>query len=366
VKIVIAPDSFKGGPSATLVAEAIAAGWRRARPSDELVSLPMADGGEGTLDALGSGIAGARRCPVASLTGPDGRFLDGEYLRLPDGTAVVEMASVSGLPLMDDLDPLGATSRGVGQVILAALDDGAERLVLGVGGSASTDGGTGALAALGARFLDADGGPIEDGGGALHSLSRIDLTALRPAPPGGMEILTDVTSPLLGPHGSAAIFGPQKGADARDVELLEAGLTRLATQLGGDPAQPGAGAAGGIAYGFATTWGAELRLGSRAIAEELGLQDALARADLVITGEGRLDATSLDGKVVSTVLELAAEAGVAAGIVAGGVDPELELDDGTTVLSLTELAGSAQRSLGDPARFLREAGARLAAHHPHR
>ncbi len=326
----------------------------------------MADGGEGTLDALSSGIGGAHRCPVASVTGPDGRPIDGEYLLLPDGTAVVEMAVIGGLPLMDHLDPLGATSRSVGQVIGAALADGAQRLILGVGGSASTDGGTGALAALGARFLDARGRPIADGGGALRSLARIDLTAMRPRPPAGMEILTDVTSPLLGPHGSAAVFGPQKGANERDVELLDAGLTRLATQLGGDPQQPGAGAAGGIAYGFATVWGAELRLGSRAIAEELGLEEALADADLVITGEGRLDATSLDGKVVSIVLELASKTGVAVGIVAGGVAPGFELDDAVTVLSLTDLAGSAPRSLENPTRYLQEAGARLAAaHHPH-
>lgn len=366
MKIVIAPDSFKGGPTATMAAQAIAAGWRRVRPSDELVSLPMADGGEGTLDALDSGIREARRCPVGAVTGPDGRPVDGEYLLLPDGTAAVEMAAVSGLPSMEALDPLGATSRGVGQVIDVALEAGARRLILGVGGSASTDGGTGALAALGALFLDAHGRPIADGGGALRDLTRIDLTALRPPPPDGMEILTDVTAPLLGPHGSAAVFGPQKGAAATDVHVLEVGLTRLADQLGGDPEASGAGAAGGIAYGFATIWGAALRLGSRAIAEELGLEEAITRADLVITGEGHLDATSLGGKVVSTVLELAASGDVAVAVVAGGVAPDLSLGEEVTVVSLTDLAGSVQRSLGDPTRFLTEAGEQLASRQPHR
>jgi glycerate kinase len=362
VRIVIAPDSFKGGPSATLVAEAIAAGWRRSRTSDELVLLPLADGGEGTLDALASGVPGASRRPVTGVTGPDGRRVDGEYLLLPDGTAAVEMAAVSGLPLMAALDPLGATSRGVGQVIAAALDEGVRRLILGVGGSASSDGGSGALAALGARFLDADGRQLDDGGGALHRLAMVDLAALRSAPPDGLEILTDVDSPLLGPRGAAAVFGPQKGADTRDVEILEAGLARLADHLGGDPKQPGAGAAGGIAYGFATTWGAELRLGSRAIAEELALREELQRADLVITGEGRFDATSLDGKVVSTVLELASvtEAAVAVAIVAGAVAPDVHVGSRATVLSLSGLAGSAERSLEEPIRFLRDAGEQLA------
>ncbi|MEX2550190.1 MAG: glycerate kinase [Nitriliruptoraceae bacterium] len=364
MRIVIAPDSFKGGPSATVAAEAIAAGWRRARPSDELVLLPLADGGEGTLDALGSGVPGASRRPVATVTGPDGRPLDAEYLLLPDRTAVVEMAAVSGLPLMEELDPLGATSRGVGQVIAAALDDGVRRLILGVGGSASSDGGTGALAALGARFLDPADRPLEDGGGALDRLARIDLTALRPAPPDGMEILTDVDSPLLGPKGAAGVFGPQKGADPQDVAVLEAGLTRLADHLGGDPEQPGAGAAGGIAYGFATTWGAELRLGSRAIAEELALGEEIARADLVVTGEGRLDATSLHGKVISTVLELASATEVTVAIVAGAVAPEFDVADRATVLSLSGLAGSAERSLMEPIRFLRDAGERLAGELP--
>jgi glycerate 2-kinase len=360
VKVVVAPDSFKGGPSARQVAEALAAGWRSARPADDLVTVPLADGGEGTLEAFAVGVAGARRQPVRSAVGPDQRPVDTEYLLLPDGTAVVEMAAVSGLPLMAALDPLGATSRGVGQVIAAALDAGASRLIIGVGGSASTDGGSGALAALGARFLDAKGQPLPDGGGALRELASIDLDGLRRPPPGGVEILTDVDSPLLGSSGSAAVFGPQKGAAPRDVEVLEAGLQQLARHLGGDPDFPGAGAAGGIAYGFATTWSARLRLGSRAVADELSLAQEIRQADLVITGEGCLDETSLRGKVVSTVLELVDEQDVALTIVAGAVEGDVARGERVTVVSLTELAGSRERSMEAPGRFLELAARQLA------
>jgi glycerate 2-kinase len=363
VKVVVAPDSYKGGPSAREVAEALAAGWRSVRPYDQVVIVPLADGGEGTLEALAVGVAGARRQPVAGAVGPDGRPVDTEYLFLPDGTAVVEMAAVSGLPLMASLDPLGATSRGTGQVIAAALDAGARRLILGVGGSASTDGGTGALAALGARFLDGSGAPLPDGGGALRDLMSVDLDGLRPPPPDGVEILTDVDSPLLGDRGSAAVFGPQKGAQPGDIEVLEAGLQRLASQLGGDPGFPGAGAAGGIAYGFATTWTARLRLGSRAVADELALAVKLDDAGLVITGEGRLDETSLRGKVVSTVLELAVEQGVDLTIVAGAVGGDVARDRGLTAVSLTELAGSVERSMQAPERYLELAARRLAEQH---
>ncbi|HSK24334.1 MAG TPA: glycerate kinase [Egicoccus sp.] len=363
MKIVIAPDSFKGGPSASEVADALADGWRGVRPEDEVVCLPLADGGEGTLDALRIGVPGATRRVVRGVTGPDGRPVDAHYLLLPDGTAVVEMAAVSGLPLMAAPDPLGATSRGVGEVVAAALDAGATRIVLGVGGSASTDGGTGALASLGARFLDRDGETLADGGGALRRLASVDLSSLREAPARGLEILTDVDSPLLGPHGSAAVFGPQKGATPDDVAMLDAGLARLAERLGGRPEMPGAGAAGGIAYGFAAAWDATLRLGSRAVAEELALGDHVRGADLVITGEGRLDHTSLRGKVVSAVLEHVADGTTALAIVAGVVADDVELGVRATVLSLTELAGSAARSLAEPGRWLRLAARRLAEQH---
>lgn len=359
VRIVIAPDALKGGPSAAQAAEAIAAGWR-SRRDDELVVMPLADGGEGTLDALASAVVGARRHVVA-VTGPDGRPVDAPYLLLPDGGAVVELAATSGLPLMRALDPLGAHTTGLGEAIAAALDAGADRLSIAVGGSATTDGGTGALTVLGLRLIDGDGDGLPAGGGALRRLATVDAAGLRAPPPGGVEVLTDVTTVLTGPQGAAAVFGPQKGADADEIAELDAALTRLAEVLGGRPDEPGAGAAGGTAYGFATLWDAELRAGSSAIAAHAGLRAALETADLVITGEGSLDATSFAGKVVGTVVTEADRSGVPVAVVAGHVDEATAAGrPGLITVSLSELAGSARASLAEPLRFLEHAGARLA------
>jgi glycerate 2-kinase len=363
VKIVIAPDSYKGGPSAAEVAAAIARGWRAARPDDVLLESPLADGGEGTLDAMESSLAHAERRTVKGVTGPDGSPVDADHLWLPDGSAVIELAESSGLPLLAHLDPLGASTYGLGQVMGAALDGGANRLLVGLGGSASTDGGTGMLTALGARFLDVRGEPLPPGGGALVRLDRVDLDGLRPPPVDGVDVLSDVDNPLLGPRGAAAVFGPQKGAEASDVDRLERGLRRLAERLGGDTEQPGAGAAGGTAYGLAAAWNARLRSGSHAVAEETGLTGRLDGAALVITGEGRLDRTSLSGKVVSAVLDLAGAAGVQVAIVAGGIAPDMNgmLDERVQVRILAEVAGSTERSMKDPHRYLEEAARDLAS-----
>lgn len=354
-RVIIAPDSFKGSLSAADVASAIAAGWREARPGDELIELPQADGGEGTLDAIERAVPGSVRRSAGPVTGPDGRLTPGAWLQLPDGTAVVELAQSSGLPLMARPDARGATTRGLGEVIRSALSSGATDLVIGLGGSASTDGGTGALRALGLRLVDADGDDIPQGGAGLIRLAAVDRSGLL-APPARVTLLTDVTAPLLGPAGAASVFGPQKGATAEDVVALDAGLARLAALLGGDPDVPGAGAAGGTAYGFATLWGAEIVPGAARIAELSGLTNALASADLVITGEGRFDEQSLGGKVVGGVLASARAAHVTAAVIAGqlGADPEV------WAASLTELAGSTEAALAEPARWLREAGARAA------
>ena len=215
-----------------------------------MVAVPLADGGEGTLDVLAAAVPGAR-WQQAQVTGPAGQPVDCPWLDLPDGTAAVELAAASGLPLLSRPDPLGAQTIGLGEVIGCALDAGARQVTIALGGSASTDGGTGALAALGARFLDADGRPLPAGGGALRDLAAVDLTGLRPPPPGGVSCLSDVRAPLLGPAGAAAVFGPQKGASPAQVALLDEGLARLAGLLGGDPDAPGAGAAGGTGYGLA-------------------------------------------------------------------------------------------------------------------
>ncbi|MER7757336.1 glycerate kinase [Kitasatospora sp. NPDC097643] len=354
MRIVLAPDSFKGTVSAADAARALADGWRSVRPADHLVLRPMADGGEGTHAAVAAAHPGHALTRVGGCTGPDGRTVDGEYALLPDGTAVVELATASGIPLMAALAPLTATTRGTGELIAAALDAGARRLLIALGGSASTDGGAGLLAALGLRLLDADGVPVPDGGGALTRADRIDRSRFRAAPPGGVQLLTDVANPLLGPDGAAAVYGPQKGATPAHIAQLEAGLTRLAELLGGDPGRPGAGAAGGAAHGLTAAWGATVTPGAAAVADLFGLDAALAGADLVVTGEGRFDATSLRGKVVGEVLARAGRAGVAARIVAGESPEE-------GILTLTGLAGDPGAARARAAHWLHRAGAALAA-----
>jgi glycerate 2-kinase len=358
VRVVIAPDSFKGSLPAAAAAAALAAGWQAARPGDEVRTVPLADGGEGTLDVLAAAVPTAR-WQQARVTGPAGQPVDCPWLVLPDGTAVLELAAASGLPLLSRPDPLGAHTIGLGEVIGCALDAGARKLTVALGGSASTDGGTGALAALGARFLDAGGRPLPAGGGALPRLAAVDLTGLRPPPPGGVSCLSDVRAPLLGPAGAAAVFGPQKGARPEQVAVLDSGLARLAGLLGGDPAAPGAGAAGGTGYGLAAAWGALIEPGAPRLARLAGLDQALAGAGLVITGEGRYDQTSGTGKVAGAVFAAAAAAGVPAALVAGQVAARPPA--GVPVLSLAGLAGGVPEALAGPARYLRLAGQRLAA-----
>jgi glycerate kinase len=391
MRVVIAPDSFKGSMDAAAAAAAIGTGWRAERPHDELILLPQADGGEGTLDAIASAVPSSRLVDVGPVTGPDGRPTEGHWLELPDGTAVVELALSSGLPRMEQLDPLGATTRGLGQVIAAALDAGATSLVIGLGGSASTDGGAGALRALGLELLDAEGAPLAEGGGALVRLENVDPTRMRPAPVGGVRLLSDVTAPLLGPTGAAAVFGPQKGATAAQVVELEAALARFATVLGAartlvvtdSPSQPecaaeatstpGSGAAGGTAYGFFAVWGAAIEAGSTAIAQLTGFAAAAASADVVITGEGQFDATSSTGKVVGNALSLVDSANdvakananrrsARAAVIAGSLATVPVTPAGGAVwsASLVELAGSLESALNDPARWLSAAGSAAA------
>lgn len=357
MRIVIAPDSFKGSIGAAAAAEALAAGWLAVRPDDTVTRVPLADGGEGTLDVLAAAVAGAR-WHSALVTGPGSQPVDCPWLELPGSQAVVELASASGLPLLAAPDPLGAHTTGLGEVIGHALDAGAAEIVITLGGSASTDGGTGALAALGARFLDRAGRALPPGGGALRDLVSADLAGLRRPPAAGVSCLADVAAPLLGVAGAAAVFGPQKGADNGQIARLDEGLARLAALLGGDPDAPGAGAAGGTGYGFAAAWGALIRPGAPELCRIAGLDRALHGADLVITGEGRYDQTSTGGKVAGAVFAAAAAAGAPAALVAGqlaGDPPSV-----AAAISLSDLAGSPAAALAAPARWLRLAGQRLA------
>ena len=352
MKVVVAPDSFKGSATASEAASAIAAGWSSVRPDDEIVILPQADGGEGTLEALAIAIPGSRLRSIGPIPGPQGTSVDGVWLSLADGTAVVELATLCGLPLHAPLEPLTASTRPLGVVLDAVVSGGAQRVVVALGGSASTDGGAGALSALGMRLLDANDHELASG--ELATLVSVDRSALRTPPGGGVQLLTDVTNPLLGPRGAAAVFAPQKGASASDITILERGLTQLASVLGGNPDQPGSGSAGGTAYGLVAAWGATIVDGAATVARLTGLTSVIAEADILITGEGRFDHTSLGGKAVGHALSLSAGGSPRAIIVAGSVEAE---PAGASTISLSDLAGSTRAAMESPLMWLEKAGA---------
>ncbi|GHI02940.1 glycerate kinase [Streptomyces cellostaticus] len=316
-RVLIAADKFKGSLTAVQVAERVTAGLRRVVPGLEVEALPVADGGDGTVDAAVA--AGFERREVR-VAGPLGQEVTAAFALRGD-TAVVEMAEASGLQRLPAgvFAPLIASTYGSGEVLRAALDAGARTIVFGVGGSATTDGGAGMLSALGARFLDEDGEPVPPGGGGLAELARADLSGLDPRLSSVELVLaSDVDNPLTGPKGAPAVYGPQKGASPDDVETLDAALAHFAKALEAAvgpraaeyAAAPGAGAAGGIGYG-ALLLGARFRPGIEVMLDVLGFAPALERADLVITGEGSLDEQTLHGK---------APAGVAAAARAAGKD----------------------------------------------
>lgn len=378
-RVVLALDSFKGSLGAAAAVAALARGWREADPSAAILARPMADGGEGTLDAFASAVADAERVPVV-VRGPHGRAVAASWLLLPaapvspaspgatergagERVGVVELAATSGIELLGgELRPWDADTVGFGQAIAAALDRGVDRLVVGIGSSASTDGGAGMLTALGARVLDAAGAPVAPGARGLREAASLDLSGLRPLPPGGVTVLSDVTHVLAGPEGAAAVFGPQKGLGPDDVPLVDAALARWADLLrayprlsGADPDLPGAGAAGGTGLALAA-WGARLRPGADDVARLVGLDEAIASADVVVTGEGAFDGQSAAGKVPGLVAARAAAAGVPVVLVAGRIDPAADVSGFAATVSLTERAGGARESLADPARWLHEAG----------
>ena len=326
MKIVIAPDSFKESLSAAGVASALARGLRQALPAAEIRECPLGDGGEGTLDAVLAATGGEVR--EARVTGPLGEPVTARWGWLAEQrTAFVEMASASGLELVPRArrDARIATSHGTGELLCAALDAGAERLVLAIGGSATNDGGAGVLQALGVRLLDAQGQALAPGGAALASLASLDLTGLHPRLAAvEVVIAADVDNPLCGPQGASQIFGPQKGASPEQVRELDAALahfaTVTATTLGRDVSeQPGAGAAGGVGFAALAFLQATFRPGIEVVAELVGLEEALQGADLAVTGEGRLDGQTRRGKTPAGVLRLAQRHGVPVVAVAGSL-----------------------------------------------
>jgi glycerate 2-kinase len=312
MKIIIAPNTFKGSLPADEVAAHISAGIKRALPSAQIVELPIADGGDGTLDLIINAAGGT--FIEQDVTGPLGETFRAAYGILPDGaTAVVEMAAASGLRLVppDRLDPMRATTYGTGELIRAALDRGCQRVIVGVGGSATVDGGIGMAQALGARLLDADGNDIPFGGGGLGAIKRIDLAGLHPRVRDAEIIVAcDVENPLVGPEGAAPIFGPQKGASPEMVETLAAYLENYARIVARDTGHqiadlPGAGAAGGLAGGLVAFLSAKIESGARVLLDLMGMDAHLQDADLVITGEGRIDGQTAYGKGPAAVAKLA-------------------------------------------------------------
>jgi len=379
MKIIIAPDSFKDSLSAAGVAQAIVEGLAQVWPDAQMIQCPMADGGEGTVDAVLAACHGELR--RQTVHGPLGAPVQARWGWLADShTAIIEMAEASGLQLLppDQRVACRTTTFGTGELIRAALETGARRIILAIGGSATNDGGAGAMQALGVQMFDADDQPLPPGGLALAQLARISLDSL--APRVGevrFEIAADVNNPLCGPHGASAIFGPQKGASPQQVQQLDAALGHFADHcarvLPTDVRdEPGSGAAGGLGFAAKAFLGAQFRAGVEVVADLVGLDAAVRGADLVITGEGRFDAQTLRGKTPFGVARIARQHGVPVIVIAGtlgegyeqmyshGVDAAFALPSGP--ISLEQACSEAPRLLreraADIARVWRVAAGR--------
>ncbi|MCU0303511.1 MAG: glycerate kinase [Thermoanaerobaculales bacterium] len=329
MKIVVAPDSFKGSMRSDEAGEIIAAGLREGLPGAEIVVIPMADGGEGTTDAVVRATGGRLR-PV-SVTGPLGAPATAAYGVLPDGrTAVMEMASASGIELVPAgaLDPMRASTVGTGELLRAAMDAGVRDIIIGIGGSATVDGGIGMAQALGFRLLTARGELVGSGGGALASIARVETSGVVPAlAESRIRVACDVTNPLLGERGAARVFGPQKGASPAMVEELETGLAHLAEVwkrqgMLDSVRRPGDGAAGGLGAALRAFCGAEMASGAELVAEITGFDREIADADLLVTGEGRTDDQTADGKLCVVLARKAREQGARTILISGSLHGE--------------------------------------------
>lgn len=370
-KIVIAPDSFKESLSAMDVAKAIEAGFREIYSQAHYVCVPMADGGEGTVEAMVAATGG--QIITTPVTAPLGNKVDGFFGLLGDGeTAVVEMAAASGLHLVPaaQRDPRITTSYGTGELILAALERGVTAVIIGIGGSATNDGGAGMMQALGARFLDDEGHELAPGGAALARLARLDLSALDPRlAQVSVTVACDVDNPLCGEKGASAVFGPQKGATPEMVSELDTALRRFGEQLEAATGKtiisaPGAGAAGGMGAALLGMLNAELRPGIEIVIESLGLAQAVRDADLVITGEGRLDSQSIHGKTPIGVARVAKQFQRPVVAIAGSLTPDYQIvhEHGIdAAFSVIDRIVTLQEALDDAERNLRVTARNVAA-----
>lgn len=328
-RIILMPDSFKGTLSSATVCEIMKEAILHRLPDAQVLSVPVADGGEGTVDCFVTAM-GAQKviCPAVS---PLGEPMESFYGMLDAHTAVIEMAAAAGLPLVEGKpDALGATTYGVGLLLQHALDHGANKIILALGGSATTDGGTGAAAALGAIFRDGNGTAFTPVGGTLKDIASIDISALQTRLQGvQITAMCDIDNPLCGTRGAAQVFAPQKGATPAEVTLLDAGLAHLSQIITRDLGQsvadiPGAGAAGGMGAGVSAFFGGTLQKGIDTVLDTVGFEHLLEHTDLIFTGEGKLDRQSLSGKVVLGIARRAKPMGVPVIAVVGGVDGDIE------------------------------------------
>jgi glycerate kinase len=353
-QIVIALDTFKGTCSAVDAVSALTHGWLSVRPNDTVLTVPFADGGEGTLDCYRAVL------PHSTFEVEPGNEAEPpiEWLNLGDGRAVVELARICGLGYTGTKSPETASTRRVGIAIDAAVRAGCRHVIVALGGSGSTDGGAGILVELGVRLVDDNGIAVADGNLGIGDVVTVDQSAVKLPPSTTLTILTDVTNPLFGPHGAAHVFGPQKGATARQISRMDdrlASFARCFPEL--DPTTPGAGAAGGAAFGLLAL-GGTIQPGAQTVADMLELGALMASADLVILGEGRFDFQSLNGKAVGVLLGMATAADIPAWLVAGAVeDAEKHFPQ---IRALAELAPTLDSALAEPQRWLARAGQELA------
>jgi len=375
LRLVVAPDSFGGALGSAAVADAIATGWLRVRSGDTVLRAPMADGGEGTLDAVALALGPRAERRTTATVDALGRPIEADWLLIEGGEAFVEMAAASGLARLAPSERTPetarlASTRGTGELLLAALDAGAQRITLGLGGSATTDGGSGLLSALGLRLLDADGGALPAGGAALAGLASVDAAGLdQRLAEVRLTVASDVTNPMCGSMGAAATYGPQKGADEGAVAELDAALAAWGDAIERTTGRivadlPGAGAAGGTTAGLLGFTKARVRPGVEVVAEMIGLADALEAADLVMTGEGQADEQTLSGKAAMGVATLARSRNAPVVLLCGGLGPgSAALDAAGTfavVMPIGDRPMSLEEAMADTERLLANAAERLA------
>lgn len=346
-KVIIIPDSFKGTLSAKQICRILKEKVHQQFPACEVVTVPVADGGEGSVDCFLEALGGRKE--TVQVHGPYMELMEAEYGILSDGTAVVEMASCAGLPLVEDRkNPKKTTTYGVGELILAAAKAGSKRIITGLGGSCTNDGGCGMAAALGIRFYDAQDREFVPTGGTLKEIRRIDMSR-REKLLDQIELLAmcDITNPLTGPEGAAHVFSPQKGADEGMIQELEAGMVHYASileqtvQIPKIRELPGGGAAGGMGTGMAALLGAKLIPGIQAVLDTVQIDTLAEHADLILTGEGKIDSQSIHGKVLSGIARRGKALGIPVVAIAGGIDrealPELYRDGLTATFSINQL-----------------------------